>query len=115
MSESSDKKAPSIATAKIEVWLAGVLMILAFAVGFLLHGVTNTPSTPAPVQPVSGLPGGIVPAGPLTNSQLQGGLPPNHPEVIPGQTVPGAPLSSPTKSGNGGGSGGGSGGNNNNP
>ena len=101
--QTSENKTPSIATAKIEVWLAGVLMLLAFAVGFLLHGVTNPPSTPAPVQPITGLPGGVVPAGPLTNNQLQGGLPPNHPEVVPGQTVPGAPAPSTTGGGNGNG------------
>jgi len=86
MTDSRDKKAPSIAMAKIEVWLAGVLMIIAFAVGFLLHGITNEPAAPVPQQPIPGLQGGIVPAGPLTGDQLQGGLPANHPEVAPGQT-----------------------------
>jgi hypothetical protein len=110
MTDSKDTEAPSFAMAKIEVWLAGVLMILAFAVGFLLHGVTSEPAAPAVQQPISGLPpAGIVPAAPLTESQLQGGMPANHPAVAPGQTVPGAPVASPTKDKNGNGNG------NNNP
>lgn len=108
MTDAATKKTPSLATAKIEVWLAGVLMILAFAVGFLLHGVTSEPAAPAVQQPISGVPAGaIVPAGPLTDSQLQGGMPANHPEVAPGEAVPGAPVASPTKDKNGN--------NNNNP
>ena len=94
MTDAATKKTPSLATAKIEVWLAGVLMIIAFAVGFLLHGITNEPSAPQQ-QPITG----VVPAAPLTDSQLQGGLPLNHPEVAPGQTGTGVPSASPTKDG----------------
>ena len=111
MTNTAPEKSPSFAMAKIEVWLAGVLMILAFAVGFLLHGVISEPTAPA-VQPISGLPGGIVPAGPLTGDQLQGQLPPNHPEVAPGQTGTGVPTASPTKVGGNKDTGSG---NNNNP
>ena len=94
MKDPAPEKGPSIAMAKIEVWLAGVLMILAFAVGFLVRGVTNEPSAPAQQQPITGVPGA------LTDSQVQGGtLPPGHPAVVPGQTVPGVTGASPTKAG----------------
>ena len=99
MTNSGDKKTSSMATAKIEVWLAGVLMLIAFFVGFLLHGVTSEPAAPTQLQPVTGLQGGIVPAGPLTSDQIQGQLPANHPEVAPGQTAPGAPDASPSTGG----------------
>lgn len=100
MTDTEPDKVPSFATAKIEVWLAGVLMIVAFAVGFVLHGVTNEPAAPA-TQPITGVPaGGVIPAAPLTDSQLQGGvLPPNHPEVAPGQTGTDVPTASPSKAG----------------
>lgn len=97
MTDPAPKKAPSIASAKIEVWLAGVLMLLAFAVGFLLHGVINQPTSPAQPQPITGVPAGSIP-GPLTNSQLQGGLPAGHPNLVTGQTGSGLPQASPTKS-----------------
>lgn len=100
MNDQAPDKAPSLANAKVEVWLAGVLMIIAFAVGFALHGLVNEPGTPAQQQPITGAPaGGVVPAAPLTDAQLQGGLPAGHPEVVPGQTGAGAPSASPTKDG----------------
>ena len=79
----NQQKPPSALTAKVEVWLAGVLMLIAFAVGFVVRGVASDNSTPAPAtdQQLTGTTNGIVPAPPLTDQQLQAGLPAGHPAL----------------------------------
>ncbi len=63
---------------KIELWLAVVFMTLAFGAGVLVRGISEPPREPA----VGVAPAGMVPAAPpLTEDQLQQGLPQGHPDI----------------------------------
>jgi hypothetical protein len=81
---------------KIKLWVAIVFMAVAFTGGFLVRGLAQT-STPVSPATTTQLPAGQVQlAPPLTQQQLQEGLPSGHPGINEG-------------SGAGTGSGGGSG------
>lgn len=66
--------------ARIEVWIAAVLMVVAFAVGTVTGMVVKSSSEPepSPAVTVPGMPPGVVPAPPLSGDQLSGGLPEGH-------------------------------------
>lgn len=65
---------------RIELWLAVVFMTLAFTAGIVVRGMTETPSQPAVgVMPAEQIQ--MPTAPPLTEEQIQQGLPPGHPTV----------------------------------
>ncbi len=72
---------------RIELWIAVVFMVLAFAAG-LAVGVLAEPNATTPVvgvgQTTTGVPGSSNLAPPLTDEQLQQGLPPGHPGLTGG-------------------------------
>jgi hypothetical protein len=88
MSEQEQKTKPSALTAKIEVWIAAILMVVAFGVGFVMRGFTAQESTTTPgiEQTVPGTTSGVVQAPALTDQQLQQGLPQGHPTFTGGGT-----------------------------
>jgi hypothetical protein len=64
---------------RIELWIAVVFMAAAFGAGMAVNAVSQPEPTPATAS-VDG--GGVLPfAPPLTDQQLQGGLPPGHPDL----------------------------------
>lgn len=87
--EAPEKAGAAAMKARIEVWLAAILMVISFAVGFVVRGVTTEEPAPATIeQQAPGLPQGVIPAPPLTDSQLNGGqLPAGHPGVDSGNTA----------------------------
>ncbi|RJQ52195.1 MAG: hypothetical protein C4521_10800 [Actinobacteria bacterium] len=82
----------------ISLMLASILVIAAFVVGFaaggLLFGQSSSsdgsqfigPSTPSGMP--GGAPSGSAPAGPLSEDEVQKGLPKGHPQVPDGSTTP---------------------------
>jgi hypothetical protein len=71
---------------QIELWIVIVFMALAFGAGITLGVIARQDPGPsvaiAPVtQPAGGTGAGGIFAPPLTDEQLQQGLPPNHPGV----------------------------------
>jgi len=63
---------------KVELWLAVVFMMLAFGAGIVVRGMSEQPAQPAVgVAPVGQLP--VAP--PLTQEQIEQGLPPGHPDL----------------------------------
>lgn len=73
---------------KVQLWVAVALMAVGFAGGFLARGIGSQPSAPTTGSgQTSTLPGGGAPGGagelapPLTEDQLNQGLPPGHPVV----------------------------------
>ncbi len=72
---------------RIKLWAALVLMLVSFAAGFTIAAVARPAPTPQPIveqQPAEQFP----PAPPLTDEELQGSLPTDHP-VVGGATPPG--------------------------
>lgn len=66
----------------VQLWLALAFMALAFAGGFLVRGmVSATAEQVVGPAPAVQAPGEIVPAPPLSEEDIQGGLPPDHPPV----------------------------------
>ena len=83
---------------KIEVWIAAILMLIAFGVGYFVRGATEKSTTTVPIE--QQVPGGTVQAPPLTDQQLNGGvLPSGHPTYPSGGTTGQVP-SNPNTSGN---------------
>lgn len=89
MTDQKGSVARTGAKAMIEVWMAAVLMVVSFAVGFAVRGVTTEKSPPAVEQQMPGTQQGVIQAPPLTNDQLQSGLPQGHPQVAPPSETPG--------------------------
>ena len=72
--------------ARVELWLAIVLMALAFGAGVVVRGLAQSP------QPWAATMSALVPAPPLSSEQIQQGLPEGHPPVDesgPGQKADG--------------------------
>ena len=89
----------------VQLWLAVVLMAMSFGAGVIVKAMAEPPAAPAigTQQPV-----GQVLAPPLTDQQIQGGVPSGHPDLSGGGTGTGS--GGGTGSGSGGGTGSGSGG-----
>lgn len=70
----------SVLRARIELWLVVLFMALAFGAGVLVAALYQEEP---PTQPVVGVqpPGSFPVAPPLTDQQLQQGLPPGHPDI----------------------------------
>ena len=93
MTETRPTQGTSVAKVKIEAWLAAVLMVVSFGVGFVVRAVVTEEQQPVPIeQQVPGMPEGIVQAPPLAPDQLTGELPEGHVPVDPN-----APAPTPTK------------------
>lgn len=63
----------SLLRIKVELWLAALLMAVAFGAGFLVQTLGSAGTGAAPV--------GQTMAPALTDEQMQGGLPPGHPTI----------------------------------
>lgn len=77
----------AVLRARIELWLVVLFMTLAFGAGVLVTALyQEDPAT----QPLVGIqqPGSFPVAPPLTEEQLQQGLPPGHPDIDGGATGP---------------------------
>ena len=72
----------SVVGARVRLWVVVVLMALSFAGGFVIRGLAQPPPVQQPAMGVE-QPFPIAPAPPLSDSQIQGGLPPGHPSVGP--------------------------------
>lgn len=75
----------AVLRARVELWLVVLFMALAFGAGVLVAALyQEEPAT----QPVVGVqqPGSFPMAPPLTDEQIQQGLPPGHPDI--GSTGP---------------------------
>ena len=71
--------AGGVTKVRIEAWIAAVLMVVSFGAGFLIRGIVTEEQPATPIeQQVPGMPAGVVPAPPLTDDQLTGGLPEGH-------------------------------------
>lgn len=92
----------AVLRARIELWLVVLFMALAFGAGVLVTALYE--EEPAP-QPVVGLqqPGSFPIAPPLSDEQLQQGLPPGHPD-IDGATGPTGAADRSVEQAQGGGS-----------
>ncbi len=81
----------------VSLWVASVLAICTFVVGFVAGAIVYGGSAQQASEPIpsgtTGLPGGT-PAAPLTQDQLKKGLPQGHPS-IPGQTPGGSTTTAP--------------------
>lgn len=70
---------------RIELWIALVFMALAFAAGVVIRGMAQSPEPAVGVgPPTTTIPGAPQPGGeppPLTEEQIQGGLPQGHPDL----------------------------------
>jgi len=76
----------------IKLWAALLLMLVSFTAGFMIAAVARPAATPQPMveqQPAQDFPQGP----PLTEEQLSGSLPTNHPE--PGAPAPGTSGTNP--------------------
>lgn len=62
---------------QIELWLVVLFMALAFGAGILVTALYEEPSTAV----VGGDTTGQITAPPLSDEQIQGGLPSGHPEI----------------------------------
>jgi hypothetical protein len=70
---------------RIELWVAIVVMALAFGAGMAVRvAATNQPASSAAVTTID--PGTGIAAPPLTDEQIQEGLPAGHPDLSGGQT-----------------------------
>jgi len=89
---------------RVELWVVVVFMALAFGAGVIVTALYEEPAA----EPVVGFqnPTGQVPiAPPLTDQEIQGGLPSGHPDVggTTGSTgATGAPAESAEQAGDGG-------------
>lgn len=85
----------------VQLWLAVVLMAMSFGAGVIVKAMAEPPAAPAigTQQPV-----GQILAPPLSDQQINGGLPSGHPDLTGGGSGSG------TGTGNGNGTGTGSGG-----
>lgn len=84
----------AVLRARIQLWLVVVFMALSFGAGVLVTALYQAePAT----QPVVGVqqPGSFPIAPPLTDEQLQQGLPPGHPDIGGGATGPTGAAPSP--------------------
>jgi hypothetical protein len=76
-----------IARTKVELWLVVIFMALAFGAGIAVMVMYEEPQPVAGVQqPVGQFPQ----APPLTDEQIQGGLPTGHPDLSGGTGATGA-------------------------
>ena len=66
---------------RIELWLAVVFMAIAFAAGFTIRAMSDPPPPQAPVADLAPAPLPPIFAPPLSDEQLQQGLPSDHPEL----------------------------------
>jgi hypothetical protein len=85
---SEPRTAPDLAETlrlKIQLWLAIVFMALAFGAGMTIGVLSGHSGSTAVIAPTSQVPSNFGVAPPLTDQQLQGGLPAGHPEVGSGQ------------------------------
>ena len=96
MTETRPTAGASVAKVKIEAWLAAVLMVVSFGVGFVVRAVVTEDQQPAPIeQQVPGMPPGLIQeAPPLAPDQLTGELPEGHVPVDPNAPAPTPALSS---------------------
>lgn len=81
---------------KVELWVALLFVALAFGAGVVVRSLAEPPEAPAPAVVPAGPAFGFPPAPPLTEEQLQQGLPPGHPDV--GGVGGSAPAASPSAS-----------------
>lgn len=92
----------AVLRARIELWLVVLFMALAFGAGVLVTALyEQEPAT----QPVVGVqqPGSFPVAPPLTDQQIQQGLPPGHPDIgATGPTGAGAAAGAEQAEGGGG-------------
>ncbi len=100
--------APGIGTAlrvRIELWLAAVFMALAFVGGVTIGMLAEQRQQPVVgVAPVSQLPAGqFTSAPPLTDEQIQQGLPPGHPDLSSGSDASNADAGKASQQEQGGG------------
>ncbi len=66
---------------KVELWMALLFATLAFGAGVVVRSLAEPPAAPAPAVAPAGPAFGFPAAPPLTEEQLQQGLPPGHPDV----------------------------------
>ncbi len=72
---------------KVELWLALIFMTASFGAGLFVGNLSGSPQdSQGPV--VEAPPAGDVPAPPLTDEQLDEGLPPGHPPIGGSAEVP---------------------------
>jgi hypothetical protein len=85
---------------QIELWLVVLFMALAFGAGILITALYEEPAA----TPVVGVqdPAGAVVAPPLTDDQIQGGLPSGHPDLGGASGATGATGETRTKDGSNG-------------
>lgn len=80
----------SVAKVRIEAWIAAVLMVISFGVGFIVRSVVAEDQAPPAQmeQQIPGMPPGVIQAPPLTDDQLTGQLPEGHVPVDDGSPSP---------------------------
>jgi hypothetical protein len=70
---------------RVELWLAVVLMAVAFAAGIAVRAMYEPPQAAVSVTSTDQSSGQVTLAPPLTDTQIQQGLPPGHPDLSGGQ------------------------------
>jgi hypothetical protein len=69
---------------RIELWLAVVFMALAFGAGIAVRAISEPSQASVAVTTTDQTTGQITLAPPLTDAQIQQGLPPGHPDLSGG-------------------------------
>ena len=72
----------AVAKVRIELWLVVIVMAMSFGAGVIVKSLSEPPATPAVSTTQTGGLGTLAP--PLTDQQIQNGLPADHPDYTNG-------------------------------